>query len=163
LSDNHEHDYEHAHAHEPVHNHNHEHAHGHDNGHDLAHNHNHAHNHEPVLGQIVVETKLHDDAVVTSGKIRLITADSERLRVALQSQMQLLAQQITDDDGIIGHIKAVYQVATTDMLSITLDHVTTKYASEQTVDINLVTIAFFVDQKSVSTLVSNALEAVKTA
>jgi hypothetical protein len=115
----------------------------------LSHTHSHHHHH-------------HDnEAIVVSGSIELSCSNSESLRHALELKLQDIAHNIREQNGIIGHIKALYNSTTTDMFSITDVDLAVKRSPGETVAIHLVAIVFLVDEESVTQLVNDALSALK--
>jgi hypothetical protein len=154
------HDHEHEHEHE------HEHVHTADCGHDHSHDHTHEHSHgedavTAAVGEIAVETSFHDEAIIVSGTLTVMTESPDALRDALASEIEKIAAAITADGGIIGHVKASVSATSVDMLSVTDVEVSIKRSPETEFKINLAAIVFAIDPEAAERYVTDALRAVK--
>lgn len=115
---------------------------------------------QETIGAIRVECHLHDDARVISGELSLF-ADYGKLKDVLSAQLEILAKEVLERGGIVGHIKASCRVETVEMFSVTDVAVAVKIAPGQDIKINLASIVFGIDPDDAKVLVKKALEAVK--
>ena len=114
-----------------------------------------------VPGVIVVESKLHDDAVVISGYLTVISDDrsfSENIAI----EMETAAREITEQGGIVGHIKATSVVTSTKMISITDEKAMIKEAPECRVQITLAAIVFLVNPEETGNIIKQTLARIRT-
>lgn len=112
------------------------------------------------LGVVYVESHLHDEARVISGRLTVI-AGYDAVRTSLSIKLEHLAKVVQEMGGIVGHIKASCQVKTVEMFSVTDVDVTVKKAPEQEIKINLAAIVFLVDPEEAERLVNETLNAVR--
>jgi len=154
------------HLHEHEHEHEHHHDHGpdctcgcHDHGHE-HHHHDHDHAHEHLHSRdtdgIHIEHHIHDGAVVVSGSAE-ITGDYEPLRPRIKARLEAIAAAVNDLGGIVGHIKASAEAATTEMFSVTETEAMIKTAPTQTIRLRMAAIVFAVTPEQVEPLVESAL------
>jgi hypothetical protein len=172
MHDHEHHDHEH-HDHEHHEHERHEHErHEHDENcscgmHDHSgHTHDHAHAHAdgdaPEIGVVHVESHLHDDARVISGRVTLI-GDERRIKAALKEQLETLAKAVFELGGIVGHIKASCETRTVEMFSVTDVAAMSKTSPETQLAINLAAIVFAVGLEQIEDMVSQALRTVKAS
>ncbi|WKY43320.1 hypothetical protein Q5O14_11715 [Eubacteriaceae bacterium ES2] len=84
----------------------------------------------------------HDKALVCSGE-RNMVGDPEEVKKKLADQINLLVNWIEQEDGIIGHIKAIVKYNECSMmLSTTGDNLTIKEMIDPKVQVSLVAIVF---------------------
>jgi hypothetical protein len=131
------------------------------------HEHGESHNHarEREFGVVSVEAYTHDGAIVVSAELALAAGDADAVRVALGHQIELIARELEDLGGIIGHIKAAVRATETEALSCTdaRGGVVATRAPGVELDIGLVAIVFAAGQDETEALVRAALEAVRDA
>jgi len=165
----HHHDHEHGEScscgcgHDHDHNH-----HGHEHDESCAcgqheHEHDHSHSHEEEVyesNEIYVETHLHEDARVVSGRLSL-TASYDTVRTLLSSRLEEIAKAVIDKGGIVGHIKASCTVKSVDMFSVTDTAVSVKTAPEQEIVVKVAAIVFLVEIEEMETLIRSALEVIR--
>ncbi|MDR3277871.1 MAG: hypothetical protein LBT12_03780 [Oscillospiraceae bacterium] len=145
---------EREHVHDEHCNHEHEHVHDESCGHD--------HNaFIAPMGEPVLETTRHDDAIIVSGALSLMCADPAAAQDALAAALSGVARAVSERDGLVGHIKASFSVTSVDMLSVTDAEATVKSAPEREVKINLAAIVFLIPPEAAEALVRGALDAVK--
>ena len=114
-----------------------------------------------VPGVIIVDRKRHDDAIVISGFLTVISGDHS-LSENIAKEMEAAALEITGRGGIIGHIKATSVVTTTKMISITEEEAMIKDAPECRVQITLAAIVFLVDPEEAGNIIRQALARIRT-
>jgi hypothetical protein len=139
-----------------------EHEHEHDENctcgcHDDAHGH--THEHGDAIGVIHIESHLHDEECVVSGRLSL-QGDAARVKAELQTQLGAMARTVSALGGIVGHIKASCETTTVDMYSVTDVEAATKQSPEATLRIVLAAIVFAVDAEAAEELAGHALKAV---
>lgn len=169
MTDHHEHDEhcgcEHTHSHEDHHHHEHEHDEncscGHDHSHDKHHHHHehdencscghdhshedhhhHHHDHDPNAPYIV-DGHTHEGASVGTGTLT-VNGCRQTLEDVVKTELKTLADWVTEQGGIIGHIKSSLVASHTTMLSITEDDVNTISSETEEIHINLAAIVFAV-------------------
>ena len=164
--------HEHGHIHDEHCNCGHDHGHIHDEHCGCAHAHGHAgHAHDEngncilaqdVPGGIHVETHLHDQARVISGRLT-VAGSYDAVRKTLTDRLETVARAVAEFGGIIGHIKASCQTTEVEMFSVTDTdaEVSVKKAPEQEIRINLAAIVFLISPEDAEALVRQALEAVR--
>ena len=111
-------------------------------------------------GVIAVECNLHDEAIVVSGSLTVITAH-QNLTEAIAREMESAARDITASGGIIGHIKASSVVTTTKMISVTEEEAMIKDSIECKVQITLVAIVFMINKDSARDIIRRTLSAIR--
>ena len=165
---------EYVHDENCVHEHDHDHGHGHIHDENCAHDHGHTHVHgddcgcedcggcaAPVqYGEVSVEWRMHDEAVVVSGALALIS-EYAIVRHSLELQLGVIAKTVSAAGGIIGHIKAAASSTEVEAFSITDVEVSVKKSPEQEVKINLAAIVFGVPPEDVADAVRQALTKVR--
>lgn len=130
---------EHGHSHEG-----HEHD-GHDHDHE-GHEHEHKH---AALANGEVQVNLHEEgALIASGSLNLVGADAEAVSAKLAQALADVARKVDDAGGLIGHLKATLAKTEVRMLSTTATNteVSVKLSPQSEVQVNLVLIAFMVDE-----------------
>lgn len=146
----------------------HEHRHG--EGCSCGHNHNHEHHHDHdgVCGcgqvhdktdAVHVETHLHDEARVISGRLKLV-GDYDAVRKTLAAQLEATAANVQAQGSIVGHIKASCEVSLVEMFSVTDTEVSIKKAPDQEINIIVAAILFLLEPEEAEALVKQALTAV---
>jgi hypothetical protein len=149
----------------------HDHEHEHDEHCSCGHDHDHAgHAHdengaciiEDAPGAVHVESHLHDEARVISGRLT-VTGSYDSVRKTLAARLETMARAVAEFGGIIGHIKASCEVREVEMFSITdADaEVAIKKAPGQEIKIILAAIVFFIEPDAAEQLARQALEAVR--
>ena len=108
------------------------------------------------VGEIRTKVRLHDDAKVISGSLRII-GDYNRVRAGLEKGLTEFAAAITEKGGVVGHIKASCEVKGVEMFSVTDVDVMIKTAPEQDISIILAAIVFFVTPEEAEELARKAL------
>ncbi|OFV69227.1 hypothetical protein [Acetobacterium wieringae] len=89
-----------------------------------------------------IESHLHDDALVCSGK-RDIIGDLETIKQNLADEIEILAKWIQEMSGIIGHVKALVQCdSPVTMISTTGEDVTVKEIAGSSIHVSVVAIVF---------------------
>ena len=147
------------------HDHDHEHVHAHDEDCDCGHEHEHhdddcdcedcAHSHDEP-GVAYVEGRMHDDAVVISGRLT-VAADYEKLRPEFSARLEGIAATVAERGGIVGHVKASAAVTGVDMYSVTDVQASVKSSPEQEVRIILAAIVFHIPLEDAEELVRSAM------
>ncbi len=136
----------------------HEHHH-HDEECGCGHDHHHHHEEEETpapVGEIRTKVRLHDDAKVISGSLRIV-GDYNKVRAGLEKGLTEFAAAITEKGGVVGHIKASCEVKSVEMFSVTDVDVMIKTAPEQEINIILAAIVFFVTPEEAEELARKAL------
>ncbi|MDR3037534.1 MAG: hypothetical protein LBU31_03910 [Coriobacteriales bacterium] len=142
----HEHDYEHGHKHD----------HGHTHGREQEHGHGHAHEHHAAApGEVIFTT--HEGALAASVSFER-NAPLEQTLEWLRRQMEDLAQGVTKQAGIVGHIKAsVEPRSAPTTLSTTGQGVTVTPGAQATCKINLVAITVAIDEQTMRGLLKSLI------
>jgi hypothetical protein len=126
--------------------------------------HDHVHSHlkvAPETGVVTAEANKIDDALVISGALSVMTADTEGLRNRLKEGLEKTAAWVASEGGIVGHIKASFSATLTAMLSVTETSATVKYPPEQKADITIAAIVFLVEEERVLRSVKELLESLR--
>jgi hypothetical protein len=113
-------------------------------------------------GIVHVESHLHDEARVVSGRLTL-QGDAVRIKAELQAQLGMMARAVSALGGIVGHIKASCETTTVDIYSVTDVEASSKQSPEAELRIILAAIVFAIDEEAAEQLARHALDAVKTA
>lgn len=143
-------------------------GHAHHHAHDHDHNHDHDHSHArmgsdaPVPGVVRVESHLHDEARVISGRVTL-AGDELGIKAALKEQLETLAKAVFELGGIVGHIKASCETKSVEMFSVTEVEAMSKTSPEKEHTINLAAIVFAVGLEQAEEMVEKALLTVKAS
>jgi hypothetical protein len=143
-----------------------EHTHHHDDSctcgcHEEEHSHQHGAEPEaPDFGVIDVETHLHDEACVVSGRLAL-RGDETGVKAELQAQLGALGRAFHAMGGIVGHIKASCETTVVDVYSVTDVEATSKRSPEAVMRIKLAAIIFAVEPMVAESMVSHALQKVR--
>ncbi len=159
------------HGHDPHHHHDdecgcgHEHEHHHHHHHDdecgCGHEHEHDHHHHDDGAPYIVDGHTHEGASVGTGALT-VTGIYAELEDAVKENLRELAGWVTDQGGIIGHIKSSMVSTHTTMLSITEDDVHVIAPQEEEMRINLAAIVFGVAledlEKQVETICQKLLK-----
>ena len=131
-----------------------------------AHNHSH-HNSASRLdkaknapGAIYIKRSLHDEAIVISGSLTVITQNPDVCDIVAK-QLEQAGAEITKLGGIIGHIKATTVLTTTKMISVTEEQAMIKDAHEYKAKIILAAIVFLIEQKEAGALIRQSLVEVR--
>ena len=106
-----------------------------------------------------VEVHLHDEALVISARLSLIS-DYDAVKTALASQLEALASAVQEQGGIVGHIKASCDVHIVEMFSLTDTETSVKRNGKQEIALNLAAIVFLIEPEVAEKLVRAALEKV---
>ncbi|MBR4395624.1 MAG: hypothetical protein IKT01_04470 [Eubacteriaceae bacterium] len=119
-----------------------EHEHDHDHEHEHEHEHDHDHEHEHEHGPISVDT--HETSIVGAYKLR-IPGSKDEAEAILDERMRLVAKEVTELGGIIGHIKAVLtEQGRNVMISITEDESNKRYFDGDSCNADGVAIVFLI-------------------
>ena len=114
----------------------------HDHAESCNHHHHAGHHHHGI------ESHMHDDALVCSGK-RDIIGDLETIKQNLVGEIEILTRWIEEMSGIIGHVKALAECdAPVTMISTTGVDITVKEMVGSTVQISIVAIVFNTNAQS---------------
>nr|WP_320025303.1 hypothetical protein [uncultured Acetobacterium sp.] len=124
--------------------------------------HNHAesctHNHDAGHHHHGIESHLHDDVLVCSGK-RDIIGDLETIKQNLVGEIEILAKWIQEIGGIIGHVKAlVERDSPITMISTTGEDVTVKEMAGSSIHASVVTIVFNTDAQSLECRIASLFD-----
>jgi hypothetical protein len=131
--------------------------------------HKHTHSHSSATrlkkvksapGSIYIKRMLHDEAIVISGSLTVITGD-ESICEIVAKELEAAGAEITQLGGIIGHIKATTVITETKMISVTEEQAMIKDALECKVVITLAAIVFLVEQKEAGDIIRQALVRVR--
>ena len=112
-------------------------------------------------GVIRIERHIHDDAVVISGSLTVDFINDD-LYMFIEQELEAAAREITDSEGVVGHIKAALSVSSTSMISVTDSKAMTKESPYQRAQITLAAIVFLVDPEIAEGILRKALAAVKS-
>ena len=126
-------------------NHEHNHAHHHE------HNHDHIHEHRPI------SITTHDMSVVGSYKFS-IEKPYDVSEIILDKLMKQLAKEITDSNGIVGHIKAFLTTEKGCMISITELDSNKRYTNETKCDVEGVAIVFYIEPEKLESLIRSVFK-----
>lgn len=114
----------------------------HDHAESCNHHHHAGHHHHGI------ESHLHEEALVCSGK-RNIIGDLETIKQNLVGEIEILARWIEKMSGIVGHVKALVECdAPVTMISTTGVDITVKEMVGSTVQISIVAIVFNTNAQS---------------
>ena len=140
------------HNHELMHEHEHEHEHHHDHDHEHHHDHDHEHDHGHEAPSL--EISHHENALIATLRI-VIPGEYEQALAILQDAMQKTAEEIEQQDGLIGHIKAfVTEENRSCMISIPeADDVQIKNAEAPSVHVECANIVFGLTDGQLESLV----------
>ena len=147
---------------EPKHGHGPHRHHHHDDECGCGHEHEHEHHHHHDDGApYIVDGHTHEGASVGTGALT-VTGIYGELEDAVKENLRELAGWVTDQGGIIGHIKSSMVSTHTTMLSITEDDVHVIAPQEEEMRINLAAIVFGVAledlEKQVETICQKLLK-----
>ncbi|MBI4856214.1 MAG: hypothetical protein HY818_05715 [Acetobacterium woodii] len=108
-----------------------------------------------------IESHLHDDVLVCSGK-RDIIGDLETIKLNLVGEVKILANWIQETGGIIGHVKAlVERDFPVTMISTTGDDVTIKEMTGSTVKVSVVAIVFNMNAQRLECRIASLFDALQ--
>lgn len=148
---NQEHHHEH-HEHCDFH---HEHGHNHHHEHDENCTCEHCHfEHHGITFHLSMD--LHDGAVVASAK-GMLHAEHSLLQQTLKQALKQLADAITAEGGIIGHIKSAVEFHGVEAYSITLDTVNVETTDKLQIQLILNAIVFCVETERLEELIKECL------
>ena len=111
-------------------------------------------------GMIYIERRMHDEAVVVSGLLTVVTGD-KNISGSIAKELETAARDISELGGIIGHIKATASTSSTEMISVTDADATVKESPERKVQIALAAIVFTVEQKTAEDIIRQALARIR--
>lgn len=121
-------------------------------------NHHHHSGHHHHHG---IESHLHDDVLVCSGK-RDIIGDLETIKQNLVGEIKILANWIQEMGGIIGHVKAlVERDSPVTMISTTGEDVTIKEMAGSTIHVSVVAIVFNTNVQSLECRIVSLFDALQ--
>jgi hypothetical protein len=160
----HDHEHEHSHDEDHEHNHDHEHLHSHDEAHDHAHD-EHSHEHAQELGEVYISIAHHEDALVVSGSLAMLSHHPRAMHVTLRQELSFVANAVERLGGTIGHVKASMTATSIDSFSITdpSSDVQATRSDDIEVYINTVAIVFSVPEQDIMDELAAALAAVRDA
>ena len=92
-----------------------------------------------------------------SGELTII-GEYGPVRAALAKALESFAAEVTENDGIIGHIKASAEVTSVEMFSVTDEEVMVKSAPQQEIAIILAAIIFGILEPEAEAMGKKALE-----
>ena len=172
TQDNHRHNHDHGghnynHDHERCSHDNHEHPHGHNHSKDA---HKQDRNNtdkkrfmvktENIPGLIRIEQHIHDEAIVISGTLTVISGIDSVYEI-ISSELETASSLFTQKEGIVGHIKAAVSTTKTGMISITENKAMIKEGQDTRVQISLVAIVFIIDPEEGEEIVRKTLSQIR--
>ena len=159
----------------------HDHRHEHGNEHDTTHEHSHNRGDDSIRGRkarsnaprvrlkakdapgvIYIERNIHDEAIVVSGTLTVITANTS-FNSVIAKEFETAARDISELGGVVGHIKATSAVTMTSMISVTDEKAMVKESPECKVKLTLAAIVFLVDPEAASDIMRQTLARVRSS
>ena len=127
----------------------HEATHGHDH-------HNHTHEHHEHASQSLRR----NNTIITLNAYTQDEAceDVKQTEILLKQLFKNIARNITEQNGIIGHIKASMERSEVIMISLTDTEAMKKEALSPTIKIHAAVIALFIDKKILTQIVESAID-----
>ncbi len=128
--------------------------------HEHEHKHEHLHVHEAEHGAVSVEAHTHEDAAVVTGLLCLF-GSGENIKEALKDALEDAARQIVSLGGLIGHIKALTEVKSASVFSVTEKEASRRDSPADEVKITVNAIVFFTEPDRAADIIRKALEEIK--
>ena len=129
-------------------------------GHEHEHEHEHRHAHEPEHGAVSVEAHTHEDAAVVTGLLSLF-GSGESVKEALKDALEGAARDIVSLGGLIGHVKALAEVKSASVFSVTETEASRRDSPADEVKITVNAIVFFIGPDKAADIIRKALEEIK--